>query len=96
MRKRLSAAQVVAAVLATTCLAAGPFFLKRQLPEAAPQPDELTAGATGAVYRPVFGAGDPDAARLQGIARYGELTVAPGGASAIVSGRGTDLLRSGR
>jgi mannose-6-phosphate isomerase-like protein (cupin superfamily) len=85
MRKRIPAPLVVAAVLVTTCLAVDPFFLKRQLSDVAPQSDELTAGATAAVYRPVFGAGDPDAGRLQGIARYGELTVAPGGASAIVS-----------
>jgi mannose-6-phosphate isomerase-like protein (cupin superfamily) len=36
-------------------------------------------------YKPVFGAGDPDSRILRGIARYGELTVDAGGASADVS-----------
>ena len=50
-----------------------------------PQADELTAGAAGASYRPLFGEGDKDARQLKGIARYGELTLAPGGRTATVS-----------
>lgn len=65
-------------------LAADPTFLRRRLPEIAPAADDLTADAAGAFYRPAFGAGDPQASQLKGIARYGELTVAPGGASAVV------------
>jgi mannose-6-phosphate isomerase-like protein (cupin superfamily) len=73
-------------VLAASCLfAADPFFLRRSLAEIQPRPDDLTVNAKGASYKPIFGAGDPDAARLQGVARYGELTVAPGGSSALVS-----------
>jgi mannose-6-phosphate isomerase-like protein (cupin superfamily) len=64
---------------------ADPTFLHRYLPEVAPQPDDLTEAGTHAVYRPVFGAGDSQANQLKGIARYGELTVDPGGASASVS-----------
>lgn len=38
-----------------------------------------------AQYKPLFGVADPDQKQLKGIARYGELIVAPGGASEIVS-----------
>ena len=65
--------------------AADPTFLRRSVPAIQPRPDDLTAGATGALYRPVFGAGDPDGRQLKGIARYGELTLEPQGSSAIVS-----------
>ena len=71
---------------ASTCLfAADPIFLRRQVSDVRPQPDDLTANAKQASYKPLFGIGDKDADQLQGVARYGELTVAPGGTSAIVS-----------
>jgi mannose-6-phosphate isomerase-like protein (cupin superfamily) len=61
----------------SSCLfAADPIFLQRQVADVKPQPDG---------YKPLFGIGDPDAARLKGVARYGELTLGPGGTSAIVS-----------
>ena len=71
---------------ASTCLfAADPIFLRRQVPDARPQPDELAPDGGQASYKPLFGIGDKDDGQLQGVARYGELTVAPGGTSAIVS-----------
>ena len=70
---------------ASVLLAADPTFLRRHLPEIPPAPDDLTSGARGASYQPAFGAGDAQANQLKGIARYGELTVAPDGASAMVS-----------
>ena len=71
----------------STCLfAADPIFLRRQVQDVQPKPDDLAAaGAKAASYKPLFGIGDQDVAQLQGVARYGELTVAPGGTSAIVS-----------
>lgn len=80
-------ANCITAVLAAAsiALAADPTFIHRYLPDVAPAADDLTAGAGGAIYRPAFGTGDSQARQLKGIARYGELTVAPGGASAIVS-----------
>ena len=66
-------------------LAADPTFLRRRVPDIAPAACDLTANAKGSAYRPAFGIGDPDARQLKGIARYGELTVAPGGSSAMVS-----------
>jgi mannose-6-phosphate isomerase-like protein (cupin superfamily) len=75
-----------AAILSTTFTvwAADPTFIKRSIAETAPQPDDLTNGAKGASYRPLFGAGDAQARQLKSIARYGELTITPAGASAIV------------
>lgn len=66
-------------------LAADPTFIHHYLPDLQPAADDLTAGAGGASYRPAFGVGDALARQLRGIARYGELTVAPGGSSATVS-----------
>jgi mannose-6-phosphate isomerase-like protein (cupin superfamily) len=68
----------------SSCLfAADPIFLRRQVADVKPQPDDLTARA--ASYKPLFGIGDRDVDQLKGVARYGELTVSPGGASAVVS-----------
>jgi mannose-6-phosphate isomerase-like protein (cupin superfamily) len=71
--------------LATVLLAyaADPTFLRRSVGDIAPQPDDLTSGA--ASYQPLLGAGDAQASHLKGIARYGVLTVAPRGASAVVT-----------
>jgi mannose-6-phosphate isomerase-like protein (cupin superfamily) len=78
--------RVFAILFTAACLlAADPFFLRRSIADVAPQPDDLTAGAKAASYKPIFGIGDKDAGRLVGVARYGELTVNPGGSSAIVS-----------
>lgn len=65
--------------------AADPTFLRRDFATIQPQPDDLSKEAKGVEYRPAFGIGDRDARQVKGIARYGELTVAPGGATAIVS-----------
>ncbi|QOY89390.1 cupin domain-containing protein [Paludibaculum fermentans] len=84
----LLAPRTLCAILLTaaaTAFAADPTFLKRSIAAASPQADELTAGATGAVYRPLFGAGDPQARHLKSIARYGELTIEAAGKSALVS-----------
>ncbi len=65
--------------------AADPTFLRRDFAAIKPQADDLTAKATGVEYRAAFGTGDREARLLKGVARYGELTVAQGGATAIVS-----------
>src|SRR5690349_17020693 len=71
--------------LASGVFAADPTFLRRYIPDIQPQADDLTAGAKGALYRPAFGVGDSQSKQLKGIARYGELTIASDGTSAIVS-----------
>ena len=76
---------VVFLAVGTCLLAADPIFLRRQIAEVKVQPDELTANAKQASYKPLFGIGDSDVDQLKGVARYGELTVAPGGATAMVS-----------
>jgi mannose-6-phosphate isomerase-like protein (cupin superfamily) len=76
---------IVVVLAASGMFGADPTFLRRYLPDVTPQPDDLTAGAKGASYRPAFGVGDSQAKQLKGIARYGELTVAADGASALVS-----------
>lgn len=70
---------------ASSMWAADPTFLRRSVAGIEPRPDDLTANAKVASYRPIFGVGDPQANQLKGIARYGELTVGPGGTSAMVS-----------
>lgn len=67
------------------CLqATDPTFLRRYLPSIQPKDDDLTRNARSASYRPIFGIGDKDAEHLRSVVRYGELTVGPGGASAVV------------
>ncbi len=70
---------------AFVALAADPTYMRRYLPDVTPVLEELTAGGHGVTYKPAFGAGDSQAKQLKGIARYGELTVAAGGSSAVVS-----------
>jgi mannose-6-phosphate isomerase-like protein (cupin superfamily) len=75
----------LALLFAAPLFAADPTFLRRSLSTAEPQPDDLTVNARLASYKPLFGIGDAQASQLKGIARYGELTVGPGGASAVVN-----------
>ncbi len=65
--------------------AADPTYLRRTTANVSPQPDDLTNGTKGVAYRPLFGAGDPQTRQLKSIARYGELTLDAGAASATVS-----------
>jgi mannose-6-phosphate isomerase-like protein (cupin superfamily) len=70
--------------LAGLAFAADPTFLRRHIAGAEPQPDPLSTGVPGVHYRPAFGAGDAGARHCKGIARYGELTLAPGSATQTV------------
>src|ERR1035437_3023143 len=81
----MNRAAVIALAGASYLLAADPIFLRRQLSDVKPQPDDLTANAKAASYRPRFGVGDRDSDQLKTVARYGELTVGPNGTSALVS-----------
>ncbi len=60
-------------------------FYLRFVPNLKPVDDDLTVGTEGASYKPIFGNGDRDADQLNGVERFGELTVEPGGRSALVS-----------
>jgi mannose-6-phosphate isomerase-like protein (cupin superfamily) len=63
--------------------AVDPTFLRRSVPDLKERADDLTSA--GSHYKPIFGTGDSAAAALKGMARYGELTVDPNGATAAVS-----------
>ena len=85
MRSVIGKAIVAALAASVSMAAADSTFLRRQIADVKPQPDELTAGAKAASYKALFGMGDADADQLKSVARYGELTLGPAGASAVVS-----------
>ena len=70
-------------ITASLLYPADPTFLHRYLLDVQPKPVDLTTAS--AQYKPLFGAGDSEQRQLKGIARYGELTVAPEGSSELVS-----------
>ena len=84
--------QISLASLLLVILSATPFawsheqqlYLSRYVPNLKYADADLTANAENTAYKPIFGEGDKDAYHLNGISRMGELTVGPGGASAIV------------
>jgi quercetin dioxygenase-like cupin family protein len=57
--------------------------MRRNIQQVSPQPSAWTADKVQ--YRPLFGEGDKDARTARGVARYGGITLDPGGASKIVS-----------
>ncbi|MBI4873977.1 MAG: cupin domain-containing protein [Acidobacteria bacterium] len=57
-------------------------FLRKNLADVKPQQSDVTTATCR--YKPVFGAGDADARLLRGVARFGEMIVDAGGASAPV------------
>jgi mannose-6-phosphate isomerase-like protein (cupin superfamily) len=58
-----------------------PTWLRRSVSETNEKASEFTTNSCH--YKPMFGAGDADARIVRGIARFGEMTVDPGGASAV-------------
>ncbi len=60
-------------------VAAEPTFLRRSVADIPEQSTDLSTAT--AHYRPIFGAGDPNAQNVKGVLRFGELTVEPGGGS---------------
>ncbi|NWG13262.1 MAG: cupin domain-containing protein [Acidobacteria bacterium] len=84
MRRTFLMPLTVMVVLAAFHPPAEPFFIQRHLADLEVRPDDLTSGARGAIYQPIFGIGAPDSERLRGVARCGLLTVGPGGSSVVV------------
>jgi mannose-6-phosphate isomerase-like protein (cupin superfamily) len=72
-----------ASTLSTEERRVDPTFLRRHLGDLAEKASDMTTPTCH--YKPIFGAGDPDARVLRGIARFGEVVIDPQGASAIVS-----------
>jgi mannose-6-phosphate isomerase-like protein (cupin superfamily) len=60
-----------------------PTFLRRSLDRVKPVASDLTTSTSH--FKALFGAGDSESRIVRGMARYGELSVDAGGASAIVS-----------
>ncbi|MCX6627631.1 MAG: cupin domain-containing protein [Candidatus Solibacter sp.] len=86
MSTRVVNRTAVLLMAAAACLAAADSgFMRRQVSDVQPRADDLTANTKGASYKALFGVGDSEADQLKAVVRYGELTVAPGGASAVVS-----------
>jgi mannose-6-phosphate isomerase-like protein (cupin superfamily) len=76
--------------LALVCLEVGSFayeqqlYLSRYVPNLPYTDTDLTKDTDTATYKAIFGEGDKNEEYLNGLTRVGELTVQPGGASAIV------------
>ena len=79
--------RVILVLAASSCLFAADPDLSAAAGIGCPAATRRSDGgnAKAASYKPLFGIGDPDADQLKGVARYGELTVAPGGTTAMVS-----------
>jgi mannose-6-phosphate isomerase-like protein (cupin superfamily) len=60
-----------------------PTFLRRHVPDLGERQADVTTATCH--YKPIFGAGDPQARILRGITRFGEMTIDGGGACASVS-----------
>lgn len=67
-------------------------YLSRFVPNLRYSDADLTSDTETATYKSIFGEGDKQADMLNGISRVGELTVKPGGASAIVSRPGEEYV----
>ena len=67
-------------------------YLSRYVPNLRYSDADLTKDTDTATYKAIFGEGDRDEKYLNGITRMGELTVQPGGASAIVKRPGEEYV----
>ena len=77
---------------AVACAAEGidPTFIRRSLASAADAPSDLSTQTCR--YQPLFGAGDRQAKPLKSVARYGQVTVAGGGACLPVKFAGEEQI----
>ena len=84
--------------LAGTCFSLSLFaheqqlYLSRYVPNLKYTDADLTKDTETATYKSIFGEGDKDEKHLNAITRMGELTVQPGGASAIVKRPGEEYV----
>lgn len=91
-RFTLALVTVVASFCATSSAHEQQLYLSRYVPNLKYGDTDLTKDTDTAVYKPIFGEGDRDEKYLNGITRMGELTVLPGGASAIVERPGEEYV----
>jgi len=89
MRMRSGLGAFVVCGVAGLCFAAGaerrvdPTFMHRFVPGVEEKPADITTPTCH--YKALFGLGDADSSAVRGVARYGEMTVDAGGASALVT-----------
>ncbi|MBC9866615.1 MAG: cupin domain-containing protein, partial [Opitutae bacterium] len=76
---------LLVAVVPTALFASEQLFLIRHTPTVWKKPDDLTRATETALYKPLFGQGDKQADLLNGVIRFGELTVEAQGRSSVVS-----------
>ena len=63
--------------------AVDPTFLHRYLPEV--KEKQVDISSQTAHYKPLFGDGDANSGIVKGVSRFGEISIDPGGSSALVS-----------
>jgi mannose-6-phosphate isomerase-like protein (cupin superfamily) len=78
LRHVLMAGLLSAALTAAAERKVDPSFLRRHIPDVKPATTEMTTETCE--YQPLFGAGDTEPGIVRGVARFGVLTVKPGGA----------------
>jgi len=85
MKTQRGTVVLLLSIAVASVVAAEPAFLRRSVADIAEQSTDLSTAT--AHYKPIFGAGDPNAEDVKGVLRFGELTVAPGGSSKVVSNK---------
>ena len=83
MKTRCGTVVLLMSIAVANVVAAEPAFLRRSVADIAEQSADLSTAT--AHYKPIFGVGDPNVQNVKGVLRFGELTVAPGGSSKMVS-----------
>jgi mannose-6-phosphate isomerase-like protein (cupin superfamily) len=83
MKTQRGTVVLLVSITVASVVVAEPTFLRRSVADIAEQSTDLSTAT--AHYKPIFGTGDPNAQNVKGVLRFGELTVAPGGNSKIVS-----------
>ena len=83
MFRHLAWLLLMAAALYAADWKVDPTWLHRYVPDVAVKRSDLSSGTCH--YRPIFGAGDTDTRIVKSVARFGEVTVDPGGECASVS-----------
>ncbi len=85
MKTQRGTVVLLMSIAVVSVVAAEPTFLRRSVADIPEQSTDLSTAT--ARYRPIFGVGDPNAQNVKGVLRFGELTVAPGGSSKVVSNK---------
>ena len=76
---------LLAILVPVSAIAGDRLFYLRYVPALKTKMNELTMDVDGGSYKQIFGFGDKNSDSLNGVMHFGELTVEPGGRSAIVN-----------